>query len=163
MFGPPDVGRLRESGSVEGLIRAAKYKRDEDVRREARAALAEMLDYLIAELQTKNIRRLAVVREALELAGRPAVERMIWVHTDKQSLHRRQDVTYVLGNMRAREAVPVLITALRDTDALLRRLAADALGKVGDKRAERPLRLALRDENAMVRKSAAKALRKLES
>jgi HEAT repeat protein len=163
LFGPPDVARLMERGNVEGLIRAAKYKKDEHVRQEARAALAEMTDFLIGELQTKNIRRLALVREALMLIGPPAVERMIWVHTDKQSAHRRQDVTYVLGEMRADAAVPVLITALRDPDPLLRRLAAEALGKIGDKRAERPLRLTLKDDNAIVRKSAAKALRRLET
>jgi len=163
LFGPPDVARLKERGNVEGLIRAAKYKRDDAVRREARTALTEMTDFLIGELQTKNIRRLALVREALMLIGPPALDRMIWVHTDKQSVHRRQDVTYVLGEMRAEAAVPVFITALRDPDALLRRLAAEALGKVGDKRAERPLRLALKDDNASVRKAAAKALRRLET
>lgn len=161
LFGPPDVERLKMAGNVEGLIRAAKYKRDAAVRERARRGLEEMLDFMVDELSTKNIRKLAVVREGLTLVGRPAIDYMIWVHTDKQSVHRRQDVTFVLGEMRAKEAVPVLLEALRDTDALLRRLAADALGKIGDPRARDRLRLLLRDENAIVRKSAARALRKL--
>jgi len=163
LFGPPDVERLNSRGNVEGLIRAAKYKRDEKVREEARVALAQMTDFLIGELNTKNIRRLALVREALMLVGKPAIDRLIWVHTDKQSVHRRQDVTFVLGEMRAKEAVPVLITALRDPDALLRRLAAEALGKIGDGRAAGPLRVALGDDNAVVRKAAVRALHKVQS
>ena len=163
LFKPPDVERLVARGNVEGLIRAAKYKKSVKVREEARAALATMVDFLIGELNTKNIRRLGIVREGLMLAGRPAIDRMIWVHTDKQSVHRREDVTYVLGEMRAEEAVPVLIVALRDPDALLRRLAAEALGKIGDKRAAEPLRVALGDDNAVVQKAATRALYKVQS
>jgi hypothetical protein len=163
LFRAPDVERLKARGNVEGLIRAAKYKKDEIIRTQARVALAEMIDFLIGELSTKNIRRLAIVREGLMLAGQPAVDRMIWVHTDKQSSHRRQDVTYVLGEMRAKEAVPVLLEAARDPDALLRRLAIDALGKIGDRRALGVLRIALKDDNAVVRKSAMRALRKIEA
>ena len=163
LFGPPNVAQLKARGSVEGLIRAAKYKKDAKVREDARAALAQMTDFLIGELSTKNIRRLALVREALTLAGRPAQERLIFVHTDKQSLHRRQDATFVLGEMRAKEAVPVLITALRDPDAMLRRLAAEALGKIRDPRAAGPLRVAIGDDNAVVRKVAVRALHKVQS
>ena len=163
LFGAPDVERLVARGNVEGLVRAAGFKRDEKVREQARKALADMADSLISDLSTKNLRRLALAREALTLAGRPAVERMIWVHTDKQNVHRRQDVTYMLGQVRAKEAVPVLVTALRDPDELLRRLAADALGKIGDARTAAPLRVALRDDNAAVRKSAQRALNKLPS
>ena len=163
LFGAPDVEQLNARGNVEGLIRAAKYKKDARVREQARASLAEMADFLIGELDTKNIRRLALVREALALGGQPAVDRMIWVHTDKQSVERRQDVTFVLGQVRAEDSVPVLITALRDPDALLRRLAAEALAKIGDARAAEALRLALKDDNAAVCKQAARALRKIQS
>jgi HEAT repeat protein len=163
LFGPPDVEQLNARGNVEGLIRAAKYKKDARVRDEARAALAQMTDFLIGELSTKNIRRLALVREALTIIGQPAQARLIFVHTDKQSVHRRQDVTFVLGEMRAKEAVPVLIAALRDPDALLRRLAAEALGKIADPRAAGPLRVAIGDDNAVVRKAAVRALHKVQS
>lgn len=162
LFGPPDVEQLNARGNVEGLIRAAKYKKDAKVRDEARAALAQMADYLIGELNTKNIRRLGLVREALMLAGPTARDRLIFVHTDKQSVHRRQDATFVLGEMRAKEAVPVLISAMRDPDAMLRRLAAEALGKIGDPRAAGPLRIAIGDDNAIVRKTAVRALHKVQ-
>ena len=163
LFRPPDVEQLVARGNVEGLIRASTYKKSEKVRNQAKAALAGMVDFLIGELNTKNIRRLGIVREGLMIIGKPAVDRMIWVHTDKQSVHRREDVTYLLGEMRAKESVPVLITAMRDPDALLRRLAAEALGKIGDPRAAGPLRVALGDDNAVVQKAATRALHKIQS
>jgi HEAT repeat protein len=153
----PDVARLRARGNVEGLVKAANYKRDPEIQREAREALCEMIDFLIRELQTRNLRKLIIFREALVACGEPAIDAMVFVHTDRQSLHRRQDVTFVLGEARANKAVPVLIVALRDTDPMLRKLAADALGKIGDARAERPLHLATNDDNIQVRKSAVKA------
>jgi HEAT repeat protein len=159
----PDVARLRARGNVEGLVRAANYKRDPEVQRQAREALGEMIDFLIRELQTRNLRKLMVCRDALVACGEPAIDAMIFVHTDRQSLHRRQDVTFVLGQARATKAVPVLIVALRDTDPMLRKLAADALGKIGDARAARPLHVATKDDNVQVRKSAAKAYEQVES
>lgn len=161
LFSPPDVDKLYAQGSIEGLIKAAK-NRDPDIAARASACLADMTDFCIGELSTKNIRRLTVVREALVLAGEPAVGAMIFVHTDKQSLHRRQDVTFVLGEARDPRAVPVLIGALRDTDPLLRKLAAEALGKIGDGSAARPLHLAaMNDDNPHVMKAARKAYDKV--
>jgi HEAT repeat protein len=87
---------------------------------------------------------------------------MLFVITDRQSPHRRQDVTFVLGEARATAAVDMLIGELRDHDALLRALAADALGKIGDRRAEKPLRIALRDSEEPVRKAVEKALTRLD-
>jgi len=158
LFGPPDVARFKASGNIEGLVKAAKYKRDPEVQRQAREALCDSIDYFIRELQTRNLRKLLIVRDALLACGEPAIDAMIFVHTDRQSMHRRQDVTFVLGEARTPRAVPVLIDALRSTDPLLRKLAAEALGKIGDKRATRPLHLAaVNDENVQVRRAAAKA------
>ncbi len=68
----------------------------------------------------------------------------------------------MLGEAGDPEAVPVLIDALRDTDPLLRQLAAEALGKIGDEQAAEPLRLAaLRDDNERVRRAATKAHQRL--
>lgn len=163
LFSPPDVDKLYAEGSIEGLIRAAKH-RDSEVAAKASAALADMTDFCVSELSTKNIRRLQIVREALVLAGEPAVDAMIFVHTDKQSLHRRQDVTFVLGEAGDPKAVPVLIDALRDTDPLLRKLAAEALGKIGDPQAERPVHLvAMNDDNPQVKKAARKAYERIKA
>lgn len=161
-FSAPDVAKLQAKGDLEGLVRATGYKRDERVRDSARRALCEQLDFLIGRLATRNIRELMVVRDALVACGSPAVEAMVFVHTDGQSVHRRQDTAYVLGMTGDERAVPVLVDALRDTDAALRMVAAEALGKIGDPRAAEPLRLAaLRDSNAQVRKAATKAYKKV--
>lgn len=162
LFSAPNVDRLIARGDVEGLTKAARYKKDPALAERAREALTDKIDYLISQLDTRNLRRLVMVREALVAAGKPAVKAMIFVHTDKQSVHRRQDVTYVLGEAGDPEAVPVLIDALRDTDPLLRQLAAEALGKIGDEQAAEPLRLAaLRDDNERVRRAATKAHQRL--
>jgi HEAT repeat protein len=159
----PDLARLKARGNIEGLVKAAKYKKDPEIQRQAREALCEMIDYFIGELQTRNLRKLLIVRDALLACGEPAIDAMIFVHTDHQSVHRRQDVTYLLGEARAKRAVPVLIDALRDTDSLLRMLAAEALGKIGEPKTARPLHMAaVNDDNAQVRKSAAKAYQQVK-
>lgn len=157
-FSAPNVARLKAKADLVGLTQATKYKRDERVREEARLALCEQIDFLIAQLSTRNLRRLTVCREALVACGPPAVAAMIFVHTDRQSLHRRQDTTFVLGMTGDARAVPVLVQALRDADDTLRMLAAQALGKIGDPAAAEPLRLAaVKDSNTQVRRAASKA------
>ena len=158
LFGPPNVERLDRRGDLEGLLRAASYKKDESVRRAAAVALADMTDLLITNLQSFNLRHVRLARAGLLAAGQPAIAAMMFVITDHQSLHRRQDVTFVLGEAGAAAAVDVLIGELRDPDALLRALAADALGKIGDLRSAMALRSALRDPEEPVRKAVQKAL-----
>jgi hypothetical protein len=158
LFGPPNVERLDRRGDLEGLLRAAGYKKEESVRRAAAVALAGMTDLLINHLQSFNLRHVRLARAGLLAAGEPAITAMIFVITDCQSLHRRQDVTFVLGEARAGAAVDVLVGELRDRDALLRALAADALGKIGDPRAATALRSALRDPEEPVRQAVQKAL-----
>ncbi len=57
--------------------------------------------------------------------------------------------------------VKLLIAALENSDADVRRGAAEALGKVGGARAVEPLVAALRDDNWRVRRSVAEALGKV--
>jgi HEAT repeat protein len=157
-FSAPNVAKLRARGDTEGLAKATRYKHDAQVREDARLALCEQIDFLIGRLDTRNLRQLLIVRDALVACGPPAVDAMIFVHTDHQSVHRRQDTAYVLGMTRDPKAVPALLDALRDSDAALRMVAAEALGKVGDPRAAEALRLtALNDPNGQVRKAASKA------
>lgn len=63
-----------------------------------------------------------------------------------------------LGEMRHREAVPLLITALADKEASVREAAAFALGQITDGRAVAPLTRALIDKDAEARASMAFAL-----
>lgn len=64
-----------------------------------------------------------------------------------------------LGETGSREHVPELIAALQDEDGNVRRLAASALGKIGDRRAVAPLLALLKkEERPQVRQYAVKAL-----
>ena len=58
-------------------------------------------------------------------------------------------------------AVPALIHSLRDRDSMVRRIAALALGDLGDARAVESLIMALKDADKAVRRLAAEALGKL--
>ena len=58
-------------------------------------------------------------------------------------------------------AVPELIRALRDSEYRVQSVAADALAKLGDRRAVEPLIAVLKDGEWLVRWSAAEALGKL--
>jgi len=64
-----------------------------------------------------------------------------------------------LGEARSPSGVSELIAALQDPDGNVRRLAASALGKIGDRRAVNPLMALLtRETKPQVRQSAVKAL-----
>ena len=71
----------------------------------------------------------------------------------------RTQLVYRLGERGCPSAVPELITALGDPNGNVRRLAASALGKIGDARAVRPLlALLAHEEKPQVRQYAVKAL-----
>jgi TonB family protein len=71
---------------------------------------------------------------------------------------KRRAAADELGEMRNREAVPLLITALTDKEAVVREAAAFALGQTTDPRAVAPLTRALIDKDADARASMAFAL-----
>lgn len=71
---------------------------------------------------------------------------------------KRRAAADELGEMRNREAVPLLITALADKDASVREAAAFALGQTTDARAVTPLTRGLIDKDTDVRASIAFAL-----
>lgn len=58
-------------------------------------------------------------------------------------------------------AVPGLIKALFDRNKAVRRAAAKALGKIGNKRAIKPLQVAVKDSDPSVRKMCQQALDRL--
>ncbi len=61
----------------------------------------------------------------------------------------------------ADKAVPALINALSDSAMEVRRNAAEALGRIGDSRAEEALKAALQDEDEWVREVVVDALKKV--
>ena len=96
LFGPPNVAKLEAAGNIDGLVKAAKYKKDPPLAADARRALTDFLDKIIQRLQTKNIVQLNTAREALVIIGEPASDRLIFILREGH-LHRRQDAAYVLA------------------------------------------------------------------
>lgn len=158
LFGPPDVARLDARGKIDGLVKAAKYKKDPALAEQARAALERRLDRIIDNLQTKNIVQLNTSREALLLIGQPARDRLIFI-LQQGHVHRREDAAFVLGKMGDPEAVKPLCVAMHNPDPLLRLLCVEALGRIGDPEAYDTLRQATGDHDASVAAAARKALK----
>ncbi len=160
LFGPPNVAKLDAAGKIDGLVKAAKYKKDPEIAEAARKALEGYLDTLIQRLQTKNIVQLDTTRDALVLIGPPARDRLIFVLKEGH-LHRRQDAAYVLGMMKDPAAVPQLCIAMHNPDPLLRMIVVEALGKIGDPSAEDTLRRAIGDVDGTVAAAARKSLKQI--
>lgn len=162
LFHPPNVARLQALGKVEELTKATRYKNDPAVAEAARAALTETLDSLIESLADKNLRKVLICRNALKAIGQPAVDRLVFI-VNRGHLYRRQDAAFTLGFIGAPDpaAVDALCRVVQHSDPLLRKIAAEALGKIGDARARPALRRATVDENAQVVKAATKALKQL--
>ncbi len=161
LFGPPNVAKLEAAGKIDGLVRAARYKKDPAVREAARQALEGFLDKIIQRLQTKNLVQLNTSREALVLIGPPARDRLIFI-LQQGHVHRRQDAAYVLGIMGDPAAVDPLCLAMHNPDPLLRMLCVEALGKIGDPAAYDTVRRAVGDVDPTVAGAARKALKKLD-
>jgi hypothetical protein len=92
-------------GKIDGLVRAARHKKDPAVAADARRALTGFLDKIIQRLQTKNLPQLNTARDALVIIGEPARDRLIFI-VQQGHLHRRQDAAYVLGMMSDADGSP---------------------------------------------------------
>ena len=162
VFGPPNVAKLEAAGNIDGLVKAAKYKKDPQLAADARRALTSFLDKIIQRLQTKNLVQLNTAREALVIIGEPARDRLVYILGEGHT-HRRQDAAFVLGMMGDPAAVKPLCLALHHPDPLLRMIAVEALGKIGDPAALDTLRLALGDKDSHVSAAASKAIKKIKA
>ena len=149
LFGPPNVAKLKASGNIQGLVKAARYTKDPALAEEARQALEDRLDRIIENLQTKHMMQLQTGREALVLIGPPARDKLIFILKNGH-VHRRQDAAFVLGKMGDPAAVPALMLSLHNPDGLLRMLCVEALGKIGDPAATDTLRRAMSDSDPSV-------------
>ena len=176
--------------AVEPLIAALKDK-DSDVRYAAAKALGEIKDPravepLIAALGDESSGvRLAAAKSLGEIKDPRAVEPLSAALKDENKYVRRAaahaldrlgwkpeqdeiagwywmakcdwDKCVALGAL----TVEPLIAALKDTDEEVRRAAAEALGKIKDRRAVEPLSAAFKDTDKDVRQAAAVSLDRL--
>lgn len=185
----PDVGKLRSTGDVAGLVDALHHS-EFVVRREAVRALGELGDAravgpLIAAMGEQSLGNDAA--QALANLGSPAVQPLIAALDDPDaSVHwGAADALGRTGDARAVEpliahlrehpnsvisalqklgdsrAVEPLIAALGDDGYHVRLDAVVALGELGDPRAVEPLIALLGDESHDVRNNAEYALEKM--
>lgn len=125
----PDIEKLRENRDLKGLIEALNYKRestqyeDYDVRSDAARALGDFDDEEV-------------------------ITALIYAFKDVEDV--RLQVVIALGK-NSEAAVPLLIDALKDEDADIRRDASWNLGNLGDERAIPFLAEALKEEDEEVR------------
>jgi hypothetical protein len=106
--------------------------------------------------------RLAALTAATHVHGFSDIAAVARLLSDSASPEVRRHAASALGAMRARDAVPALITMLsHETDAVARAEAAHALGLIGDPSAKDAVRAAAQDPDAFVRDASAIAARRL--
>ncbi|MBN1267323.1 MAG: HEAT repeat domain-containing protein [Anaerolineales bacterium] len=79
-------------------------------------------------------------KDQLIAMGKEAVPAVIVCLMSQSPAHQRAMAAQVLGEVGGTDAVNALINMLRDPEMLVRGFSAEALGKIGDKRAVAPLR-----------------------
>lgn len=130
----------------------------------AEGALHALADYgegvlplLLDQLQSENVDQRWWATAALALIDHPEAKRALIDSLEDIDVSVRQCSAFGLRHQPDPQAIPFLIHALGDHDRLLARLAADALGALGEQ-AITPLTEALRSPESTVRSEAARAL-----
>jgi HEAT repeat protein len=159
LLGKPNVARLDAKGRIEDLLLASKYKKDPDVREQARQALERRMPLLLDTFQSKNVRHIVLARDAFKQIGEPAVPFLADV-IDHGDTGRRHDAAHILGEVGLPSVVPPLERGLHDRDSGVRLLCVRSLAQLDDERVDELLESALRDRDEDVRLAAAKALKK---
>jgi HEAT repeat protein len=156
------LGKIADAGAVEPLIVAVSDHRPE-VQRAAVSALGKLgvdraVQLLIAALASADYQatREAAAEALGKIGDATAIRPLIAVLCDQDRNYSDRSALSVLagialGNFGA-AAVPVVVAALADTDARVRRHAADVLGEIGDARVVKPLTVALKDQGSDVRR-----------
>ncbi|MGQ9728627.1 MAG: HEAT repeat domain-containing protein [Candidatus Fervidibacter sp.] len=159
------VAALGETGDPKAVPILLKALRDEDenVRAVAAASLGKLrytraAPQLVNALADKSKRVQAHAEWALENIGERAIP-AIMEGAKRTAIRLR--AFRLLGRLKAREAVPLLIAGLKNPKPEVRTIAAWALGEIGDQRAVSALQRLLGDKDAEVRREAVVALGKL--
>jgi hypothetical protein len=170
------------------IRRAISDEGAEPANKELKARAAKVLPYLLTRADSPNVSLRSKVEELVDVVGTNAApmlaEAIRSAKNDEAArvccffLARFESATnaipsvlplltrektratalYTLGHLRAQEAFDAALAALDDKDELVRLRAAQALGRIGDRRATAKLKMALRDEWWSVRFAAEEAL-----
>jgi HEAT repeat protein len=161
------IGELKLAKAIEPL-NAALSDPDEDVRRAAASALAEIADPSSAAIlknklksESENLAVRHAAARALTRIDRPeSLDGFVWL-LGSPSDQDRQEALDALRSAGAK-SVPPLTEGLKTGAWPVRSAAASLLGEFGDTRAVQPLSLALQDPEPKVRRAAAPSLGKLK-
>jgi HEAT repeat protein len=166
------LGNLGDGDAEEALILILENDPDADVRKYAAGSLGKIggensVESLIAALNDKEwpVRKNAVTSLG-QIGDERALKPILKSLEDEDTDVKRQSI-HALEKMK-KSAFKPLLKKLYDVNWQNRAMAAEALGRIGDKRAVEPLSKALsnsrvRDENRYVRGKAAEALGRIGS
>ncbi|HZI75865.1 MAG TPA: HEAT repeat domain-containing protein, partial [Gemmatimonadales bacterium] len=160
------LGRVGNAKAVPALLQTvqATGTEDADVREIALRALARIadpgaIDPLVAALENADAWLAPRLADILVRHGALAIEPLIHLLSGTDRNTARAWAANVLGEVRAVEAVPLLLQALEDPSDEVRSKAATALGRLRDRRAVAPLlEHLLSDPAPFVRARVASAL-----
>ncbi len=162
--GPARTPAERLSAEQDEALRSLfdQIASGDDTRAEdALQALADqgegVLPLLLEQLRSDNVDQRWWATAALALVDHPDAKKALIDCLDDDDVSVRQCSAFGLRQNPNPDAIPLLIHALADPDRLMARLAADALGSMGED-ALTPLTEALRAPQATVRSQAARAL-----
>lgn len=133
------------------------------VRTLQQSASVEELRHLLATLQ-RDHHDLNVLNSALRVvigAGRAVIEPLVQLLSD-EAPNLRMHAALALGELRAREATPLLVNALDDPDDNVRFHAIEALGRIGDAESVAPLARIAASDNFFLAFAAIDALGKAD-
>lgn len=156
------LGRIGDKRAIEPLIQDLNDKSNSiEVRFGAAWALGKIGEVgpLIEFLNHDNPSVSQAAAYAFREMGEPSVEPLIQALKNKTISVVR--ATWALEKV-GKPAVKPLIKALKDEDAIVRRGAAEVLGKLEDKRAVEPLTQALKDEDSGVQWIVRKSLQRIK-
>lgn len=147
------LGFMKDPKVIDALIQALQ-----DSSATVPGLLARLISgFLAAPPPRSSVGQTAAM--SLIKIGKPAVNPLIQAMKKYDTLdtHAHKEAEKVLRQIRLKD-VGSLIGALKNEDKLVRKNAAETLGRIGDVRAVEPLIQALKDENDSVRQTAAYAL-----
>ena len=116
LLGPPDVENLKTKKDAEGLLKALKYKKDNDVRVRAAVALAD----LFGPPDVENLKAMRDVEGLLKA-----------LKYEEKDNDVRENAAAAIRELRDEKSAEPLIHALKDEDEAVREKAAVALGEIG--------------------------------
>lgn len=156
------LGETSDPKAVPILLKGLKDE-DENIRAVAAVSLGKLryekvASQLVAAMADKSERVQACAEWALENIGKKAIPEIM--EGAKRTAIRLRAFR-LLGRLKAREALPILIDGLDDRKPEIRAMAAWALGEIGDERAIPELQQLLKDKDPEVRREAVIALGKL--